>query len=590
MPADRPPENDPLRACAELLARDPGTAAERIRDYLKKDPLSADAYRLLIRAAEARGMVASGGITSRVGSDARLLQAAQAIDAGDLEAAEIILRPYLRQQPSDVTALRLLAGFAIRLDYEREAESLLGLALELEPDFDGATFDLAALHYRRNRTDEALALLQPLLAKHPSNVELMNLHAGVLARAGRMDEAAGSYEQSMRHDPDQPRAWLHYGGLLRTMDRTQDSAAAIRRAIALRPSFGEAWWSLADLKTVGFDSNDLAAMDAALNSGTIGDVDRFYIHLALGRAYEDTGKCEAAFGHYAAGNRLHRQAIDYDAGELTDFVRHAIEVFTPDLFAARGGHGSPAPDPIFIVGMPRSGSTLVEQILASHPLVEGTMELPDMLELARELGTGRDYVDAVAKLEPAARDALGGRYIDGTRRYRKSARPYFVDKMPNNWMHVPLIQLILPKARIIDVRRHPLACGWSNFKQHFLGGHPFSYDLGDIGRYYADYVAFMRHVDAVLPGRVHRLIYEDLVTSPEAEIRRLLAFLDLPFDEACLAFHATDRVVRSASAQQVRRPLNSEGMEGWKPFEPWLGPLKESLGAVLDCYPQPPSN
>lgn len=578
--------NDELSLCADLIATDPAAAAERLRLSLKRNPLDAEAYRLLARAIKEDRGKARDGIVSTIGSsvEARRAQAAQALATGDLEQAEIILRPHLRVYPSDAVALRLLAALAVELGYEAEAEALLEWAVELEPGLHEARFDLAALCYRSNRAERALELLAPVSEAHPRNLEVMNLGAAARARAGREGEAAASYERSLQDKPDQHQIWVRYGNLLRTLGRSADCVAALRQAIALSPTYGEAWLSLADLKTVDFAAGDIAAMETALEDERLGREDRFYLHLALGRALENAKQWGDAFQHYATGNKMHRQSIDYDPDQLTDFVRQSIEVVRPALFEQASGEGFPSSDPIFIVGMPRSGSTLVEQILASHPMVEGTMELPEMLNLARTLGTGSSYVDAVARLPPASRRKLGEDYVDRTRRYRRSARPRFVDKMPNNWMHIPLIQLILPQARIVDVRRHPLACGFSNYKQHFLGGHPFSYDLREIGRYYVDYISFMRHMDDILPGKVHRLVYEDLVAEPETEIRRLLDHLGLPFDRACLDFHQTSRVVRSASAQQVRMPLNRQGLDGWTDFEPFLDDLKKALGPVLESY------
>ena len=286
--------------------------------------------------------------------------------------------------------------------------------------------------------------------------------------------------------------------------------------------------------------------------------------------------------------------IDYDPDAVTDAVLRSEWLFTPAFFAARTTHGSPAPDPIFILGMPRAGSTLIEQILASHPLVEGTMELPDIGALAKRLGGRRTkheaslYPECLAELDAADCAALGAEYLERTRVQRKTDKPFFIDKMPNNWAHVGLINLILPKAKIIDARRHPLACCFSNFKQHFARGQGFSYDQAEVGRYYADYVRLLRHFDTVLPGRIHRVIHEALVDDPEGEVRRLLDHLGLPFDPACLRFHENERAVRTASSEQVRRPINRDGLDQWKPFETWLEPMKQALGQVLELYPRVP--
>jgi hypothetical protein len=334
-------------------------------------------------------------------------------------------------------------------------------------------------------------------------------------------------------------------------------------------------------------------MTAALAKPGLGDDDRLHLHFALGKALEDRGEAESAFAHYSQGNRLRRSALRYDADETERLVERAIALFTPAFLAERDGLGCPAPDPIFILGMPRAGSTLVEQILASHSKVEGTMELPDIPALARRLdgrsaggAGGLRYPDSLATLTAAQLSKLGEDYLERTRIQRKTGRPLFVDKMPNNWIHAGFIHLILPRARIIDARRHPLDCTFSNFKQHFARGQSFTYDQVELGLYYRAYVRLMAHFDKVLPGRVHRVIYERMVEDPEGETRHLLDRLGLPFEPACLRPHENARAVRTASSEQVRRPINRDGLDRWRPFEPWLGPLKKALGPVLDAYPE----
>jgi hypothetical protein len=375
---------------------------------------------------------------------------------------------------------------------------------------------------------------------------------------------------------------MSFGHMLKTVGRQADGVAAYRRAIDLMPQLGEAWWSLANLKTVRFGEQDLAAMAGQLAREDIAKEDRFHLDFALGKALEDRGEAERAFAHYAAGNALRRTELVYDADETTAFVDRLIALATPEFLAARTGQGCDAPDPVFILGMPRAGSTLVEQILSSHSAVEGTSELPDIPALAR-----RDpaYPEGLPALSAEALRRLGEEFLTRTRVQRKTQRPFFIDKLPNNWAHAVFIMLILPNAKIIDARRHPLGCCFSNFKQHFARGQAFSYDLADMGRYYADYVRLMAHIDRVAPGRIHRVFYERMVDDTEAEVRRLLEHCGLPFEEACLAFHQTERAVRTASSEQVRRPIYREGTEGWKAFEPWLDPLKAALGPVLDGYP-----
>jgi hypothetical protein len=334
-------------------------------------------------------------------------------------------------------------------------------------------------------------------------------------------------------------------------------------------------------------------MNRQLDRDDLTPEDRFHFHFALGKALEDAGRYEESFAHYAKGNAQRREYIHYDPEETTSQVQRSKALFTAEFFRAHGG-GCEAADPIFIVGLPRAGSTLLEQILASHPLVEGTQELPDVVAIARELGGRKNradtskYPEILASLEPDELRALGERYLSQTRVQRRTDRPLFIDKMPNNWMHVGLIHLMLPNARIVDARRHPLACCFSGFKQHFARGQHFTYGLEDLGRYYSDYVELMAHFDQVLPGRVHRVIYESLVEDTEREVRRLLDYCGLPFDERCLKFYENERAVRTASSEQVRRPINREGLDQWRHYEPWLDPLKRALGAVLLTYPHAP--
>jgi tetratricopeptide (TPR) repeat protein len=517
--------------------------------------------------------------------DPRLVAAAAAMNANRLPEAEPLLRALLKDDPFDVRAIRLFAELAGRIGRYQDAENLLRRAVELAPGFTPARANLALVLYRTNRAAEALEQLALVTQEDPDNLGHANLAAAANGRIGAFDEALALYARVLRDAPDQPRVWMSYGHMLKTVGQQADGIAAYRRAIALMPGLGEAWWSLANLKTVRFDEGDIAAMEAALADPALGAEDRWHLDFALGKAFEDRREAELAFRHYAAGNALRRKRIPYKAEDTAAMVDGLIATATPALFAAHGQDGCPAPDPIFIVGMPRSGSTLVEQILASHSQVEGTSELPDVTQLARQI---EDYPQGLAGLSAETLRAMGESYLKTTRIQRHTDRPLFIDKMPNNWVHVPLIRLMLPRARIIDARRHPLGCCFSNFKQHFARGQGFSYDLADMGRYYADYVRLMAHVDAVLPGHVHRVIYERMVENTEAEVRALLQFCGLPFEEACLAFHRTERAVRTASSEQVRQPIYRDGTEAWKPFEPWLDPLKDALGPVLAAYPAAP--
>ena len=515
----------------------------------------------------------------------RLIEAAVAMNENRLHDAEPRLRAQLKQDPFDVAAMRMLAELAGRIGRYKDSEKLLRRALELSPAFTAARANLALVLYRLNRPEEAIAELDRVVAEEPENPGHANLHAAALGRIGEFEGALALYQQVLEAAPNQPRVWMSMGHTLKTVGQQAEGIAAYRRALSLMPTLGEAWWSLANLKTVKFSDADIAAMHAALAGGEVATEDHFHLDFALGKALEDRGQAEASFAHYAAGNEVRRTEQPYDADATEALVDRSVALCTAQFFAARAGQGCDASDPVFVLGMPRAGSTLVEQILASHSMVEGTSELPDIPMLARRDG---DYPAGLAALSPGELREFGEEYLRRTRVQRKTERPLFIDKLPNNWAHVPFIHLILPNATIIDARRHPLGCCWSNFKQHFARGQAFSYDLTDMGRYYRDYVRLMAHVDAVLPGRVHRVSYERMVEDTEAEVRGLLAACGLEFEPACLAFHETTRAVRTASSEQVRQPINRDGTEAWKPFEPFLDPLKAALGPVLTAYPAVP--
>ncbi|MCL6682910.1 tetratricopeptide repeat-containing sulfotransferase family protein [Sphingomonas alba] len=520
----------------------------------------------------------------------QLLRAGQALFDNDLPTAESILRPYLKQRPTDVAAIRMMAELAARIGRLVDAENLLRRALELAPAFTAARANLATVLYKQNRAPDAIAELELIEREGESNLGHASLKAAALGRIGGHDEAIELYRILLEARSDQPKLWMSYAHILKTVGQQADSIAAYRRALELEPTLGEVWWSLANLKTIRFDDADIAAITHALAKPGLGKQDRFHLHFALGKALEDKGEAEASFAHYAEGNRLRRSLLDYSPDDMHRHVERSVALFTPGFFAAGDGQGCDNNAPIFIVGMPRAGSTLVEQILASHPAVEGTAELPDIpaivrrLEGPRERGDPSHYPECLADIGADELKGLGEEYLDRAAAQRFTDCPFFIDKLPNNWAHVGLIRLILPKARIIDARRHPLDCGYSNFKQHYARGQRFSYDLAEIGAYYSDYVTLMRHFDAVLPGCVHRVIHEELVENPEREVRRLLDFLGLPFDPACLAFHENPRAVRTASSEQVRRPLNRDGFDRWKPLESQLEPLKSALGPVLQDW------
>ena len=523
----------------------------------------------------------------------QLIEAALALYDNRLHDAEPILKAHLKADPFDVAAIRMLAELAGRIGRFSDAENLLRRALELAPDFISARSNLAFVLYRQGRTEDAIYELNHLLDRNPEDIGAANLKAAASGRIGDYAEAVELYEMVLKSKPAQEKIWLSYGHVLKTVGRRDDSVVAYRKATELKPEYGEAYWSLANLKTVRFSGEELASMQAQLARNDIAAEDRFHLDFALGKAFEDRKLWVASFAHYDTGNRLRRSELDYDAAKNTDMIAQRAAQMTPDFFAARAA-GCAAPDPIFILGMPRAGSTLIEQILASHTLIEGTQELPDIGMISQRVASkngGKVNVDYEAKLAALSQDdrsRIGAEYIARTQIHRKTDKPFFIDKMPNNWQNTALIHLILPNAKIIDARRHPMDCCFSNFKQHFARGQSFSYDLADVGQYYTDYVDYMQQVDRALPGRVYRVIHEALVDDPDTEVRRLLSYLNVPFEQNCLDFWQNDRAVQTPSAEQVRRPINRDGMGLWQHYEEWLTPLKLALGAILDAYPAVP--
>ncbi len=587
-----------LGAVLGLMGR-PEAAVTALERAVGLKPDLADAWRLLgdqkrLLGDERGAEAATDRQLQASVRDPELLQAAAMMLDGRLAVAERALRDFLKRHPTDVAALRMLAEIGARLGRYEDAEILLARCIDLAPDFEPARFNYATVLYREGKPQPALDELDGLLLRRPKDPNYRTLKAAALNHLGEHQQSIGIYEALLAEYPRQPKGWMSYGHALKTVGRQADSVAAYRRSIEQAPNLGEAYWSLANLKTVQLAEIDIAAMLVQLERADIADEDRFHLHFALGKALEDAGDYAASFDHYRRGNAPRRETLDYEADETSRQMRRAKAVFTADFFADRAGAGCPAPDPIFIVGLPRAGSTLVEQILASHSAVEGTMELPDVMALARRIAGGRlrgddaIYPAQLADLSTDELAALGEEFLRRTQVHRKLGRPFFIDKMPNNFQHLGLICLMLPGAKIIDARRHPLGGCFSGFKQHFARGQGFTYDLTDVGRYYADYVELMAHFDAVLPGRVHRVIYEAMVADPEAEVRRLLDYCRLPFEAGCLKFYENDRAVRTASSEQVRRPIFTDGVDQWRNFEPWLDPLKAALGPVLDAYPEVP--
>jgi tetratricopeptide (TPR) repeat protein len=527
-------------------------------------------------------------------SDPILREAMTAYRENRFEDARVALVEHLKEKPQDVNALKMLAEIALKQGRMVRAEELFRKVTEMAPDFVAARFRYATVLMTQNKPQEAIDQVDALLAVE-DDPYYRNLKAAALIRMSDFENAADEYATMLKAHPNQPGAWLAYGHALKVLGRGHDAVKAYQKAKSLLPGLGDAYWSLANLKTYRFADAEADAMREQLARPDLKGENRGLFNFALGKALEDRGRYEESFFAYRSGNEIVHALNNYDADETTNLVRRSKAFFTPELFEARKGMGGDSRDPIFIVGLPRSGSTLVEQILASHSQIEGTTELRAMPYLAGRLGgklkpgdPAVNYPEALGAIDAANLKGLGDEYLWRARLHRRLGKPYFIDKMPNNWAHVGMIRMILPNARIIDVRRNPMACCLSNYKQHFGQGQEFSYSLADLGRYYFDYVELMAHWDEVLPGKVHRVIYEDMVAEPERETRALFDYLGLPFEDQALRFHESDRLVRTASAEQVRRPIFTAALDHWKHYEPWLAPLKSALGFVLETYPAVP--
>lgn len=518
-------------------------------------------------------------------------QSRQAVQRADWREAEFALRAQLGDDPVDVLALMLLADVALACAHLPTAGECFAAVLARVPTWLPARCGQVMVLMQQGQREQGYEELNAVLAIAPEYYVALSLNASALVRDGEFGPALACYAQMLEQRPEELSVWVNRGTLLRNLGHREDAIAAFRHATELRPTYGEAWWGLANLKRYEFDAVERMRMQGALAHPEAREVDRVHLHFALGRASEDAGEAESAFRHYTQASALWCRGMPSGSAAYAAYTERCKAQHSEQFFADRHDWGADEAGPVFIVGMPRSGSTLVEQVLASHTQVEGTMELVEMLAIASRLaGTERAfdskaYPAIIQNLDRDGCRKLGEEYLARTRHFRRQGRPLYTDKTPNNYLHTALIHLALPKARIIDVRRHPMACGWSNFTQHYAYGQLFSYDLSEMGVCYREYVRLMAHYDAVLPGRVHRVYYERLLADPETEIRSLLNHCGLPFDERCLRFHENERFVATPSAEQVRRPLDASGIEDWRAYEAWLSPLRESLGEVLTAYP-----
>jgi tetratricopeptide (TPR) repeat protein len=512
-----------------------------------------------------------------------LLAAMDMLHEGKLVKAENVCRHFLQRDPTNVEGMRLLADIGQRLGVLEDAEFLLESAAEFEPGNSQVRIDYVQILQKRQRFQRAHDEAAQLLEKAPQNPQYQSLYAIQCMQIGDYDAALAMFDNVLEILPDDPTTHVSRGHALKTSGDTPAAIASYRAAVVSQPLHCEAFYSLANLKTYRFEQQELRSMRALVDNPDLRSTDQVYLNFALGKAHEDAADYEAAFRYYSRGNELNKSQYQYQASDTRKEFDDQKLACTAELFAAHLGAGCQAPDPIFIVGLPRAGSTLLEQILSSHSQVDGTLELPNILSLAGRLrrrgraSGNRPYPENLADLSGAELCEFGEQFIEDTRIHRQGA-PLFIDKMPNNFRHIGLIKLILPNAKVIDARRAPMACCFSGYKQLFADGQLFTYSLSDIGNYYKDYVDLMRHWDAVLPGYVLRVQHEDVVRDLEGQVRRMLDFCGLEFEASCLNYHETERNVRTPSSEQVRQPIFDTALEQWRNFEPWLDPLKETLG------------
>ena len=523
-----------------------------------------------------------------------VVEATSLFSDGDLAQSESIIRAHLLKHGKDIEAMRLLARIGLTRDVLDDAEFLLEAVLALAPDYQAARHNYAQVLLERHKHLAARRELEKLLKLEPANRQYLTDYATTLVGLGEQDKAVAIYRQLLVEAPGAADLHLSLGHCFKTLGRRGEAIEAYRASAAARPDFGDAYWSLANLKTYRFTDEEIARMRKEEASPATSLVNRYHLSFALGKAFEDRGDYAESYRFYEQGNALKKSEIRYQPDTIEHNTRLQIQVCTRDFFAARQHVGADSSEPIFIVGLPRAGSTLLEQILASHSKVEGTQELAHIPRMVFDL-QGRSneqdeprYPAVLADLKPEDFVRLGNKYLNETRVYRSDtgggSRPHFIDKMPNNFRHVGLIHLILPNARLIDARREPMACCFGNLKQLFATGQEFTYGIEEIARYYRTYLELMRHWDEVLPGRVLRVWHEDVVEDLEGNVRRILEFCGLEFEPGCIDFYKTERSVRTASSEQVRQPIFREGLKQWQHYEPWLGPLNEALGDALTRY------
>ncbi len=585
------PENGRAHQEEGHACRDSGKPAEALRAYAmacRLNPALVASWRaqLLIlnrqgRFREAAQVKAQLDYLERLPKP--LVAVMDLTSQGKLLKAEDLCRRFLQKVPHHVEAMRLLAEIGLRFGVLADAEFLLESAHQFDPKNARVHIDYIQALRKRQKFGPALEQAKRLLATSPDNPQFQSIHAVESMQVGDYDTALGMFGEVLKRVPGDPATLTSMGHAYKTRGQYDEAVEAYRAALRSQPLHGDAWYSLSNLKVYEFDGDEIGRMQAHAHDENLSHADRVHVNFALGKAWEDRNDFETSFRYYEQGNRSKKALSTYDADKMTEELRAQRRVCTAGLLARGAVAGHPAGDPIFVVGLPRAGSTLLEQILSSHSKVDGTLELPNILSLSQQLrrrGRDRgeaDYPEILAALPDGELEAFGRQYIDDTRIHRQEA-PLFVDKMPNNFRHIGLIHLILPNAKIIDARRHPMACGFSGYKQLFAEGQEFTYDLADMGQYYRDYVELMDHWDEVLHGKVLRVQYEDVVGDLEAQVRRILDHCGLEFEPGCLSFHRTERAVRTPSSEQVRQPIFTSGLDYWRNYEPWLDPLKDALG------------
>jgi tetratricopeptide (TPR) repeat protein len=595
------------RGYCYMTQRDAPSAIEAFLRAVEINPARVASWGMLERLYRITGdagnaVTAAEYVVALRQMPSKVVQAGSLFSDGELLAAEKILQEYLLESGEDVEGLRLLARIEHQRDVLDDAELHLEAALKLRPSYRAARLDYVRVLIDRQKYLPACEEIDSLLRVESNNREYLSLYATACAGLGKHEPAIALYRQLLFESPNSAELRVLLGHSLKTVGQHREATESYQMAAVTKPSFGDAWWSLANLKTYRFSQDEIAQMVAEEAAPAAEPVDHYHLCFALGKAFEDLKEYAESWQYYERGNALRRTESRYYPEITETNTRKQIEVCTAQFFAGRVGFGVSDPDPIFIVGLPRSGSTLIEQILASHSQVESTQELADIQRIVLEIpglatrkkqlgpsnplslaGKEDSYPSLLAELAPEEFRRQGERYMIETRAYR-GHRPFFIDKMPNNFRHIGLIHLMMPNAKIIDVRREPMACCFGNLKQLFAKGQEFTYSIEDIARYYRTYLELMRHWDTVLPDRVLRVYYEDIVDNLDGNVRRTLEFCGLEFEPACIEFYKTERSVRTASSEQVRQPIFRDGLNQWRNYETWLGPLKDSLGDAVIRY------